>query len=134
MKKNTNSKNYILVVEDDHSLFRGYEFFLQREGYDVGHAEDGMDALNKIKERKPDLILLDLMMPRMNGFELLKQLKGNRDTKNIPVIVISTMNVHPTSEEVMALGAKEYLCKPDVSPIEIITSIKKNIPGTDPLI
>ncbi|MFQ6097982.1 MAG: response regulator, partial [Armatimonadota bacterium] len=79
----------ILVVDDEKHIVRLVEVNLQRAGYDVVTAYDGVQALEMVKQERPDMLVLDVMMPRMNGFEVLKQLKANPETQEIPVIMLT---------------------------------------------
>ncbi len=104
----------ILSVEDDVDLQQVFAYVLTKKGWAVTYAYDGKDGLEKALELKPDLILLDMMLPGLNGLEVIKALKENEATKAIPVIV---MTAYPGDEQflkssLLAMGAVEYLAKP----------------------
>lgn len=105
-------KKTILLVDDDPLIIRMYQVKLSNDGYDIEIATNGEEALIAVRKHKPDLILLDLMMPRMNGIETLKSLKGDAKTKNIPVVVLT--NLEGREEDISKakeLGALEYIIK-----------------------
>ena len=104
----------ILSVEDDVDLQQVIAYVLKKKGWDVAYAYDGKDGLEKATSLKPDLILLDMMLPGLNGLEVIEQLKKNPETRTIPVIV---MTAYPSDAQflessVKSLGAVEYLAKP----------------------
>ena len=120
----------ILLVDDDQLLVRMYQRKLENDGYEVAVADDGDVALQKIKEFIPDLILLDIMMPKMNGYEVLKNLKASETTKNIPVILLT--NVGSSDEDIqkgMDLGAVAYLVKAGNRPDVIVSKVKEILGG-----
>jgi CheY-like chemotaxis protein len=104
----------ILSIEDDVDLQQVFAYVLTKNGWDVTYAYDGKDGLEKAAELKPDLILLDMMLPGLNGIEVIKALKAAEATRPIPVVV---MTAYPGDEQflkasVIAMGAVEYLAKP----------------------
>ncbi len=119
------AKKKILVVEDA-QLFRAmYEDKLKMEGYDVWTAADGLEGLKLALEVIPDLILLDLVMPRMGGLEVLKRLKSDPRTKDIPVVVLSNLEDAEGIKEAIEQGAEDFLRKTVSSPAEVTAKIKK---------
>lgn len=120
----------ILLVDDDPLLVRMYQKKLENDGYNVETADDGEQAIRKINDSKPDLILLDVMMPKVNGYEVLKNIKNNDSTKNIPVILLT--NVGSSDEDVekgLELGAVAYLVKAGNRPSAIISKVKEILGG-----
>lgn len=118
-------KGKILVVEDA-QLFRAmYEDKLKMEGYEVWTAADGLEGLKLAREVIPDLILLDLVMPRMGGLEVLKRLKSDPRTKDIPVVVLSNLEDAEGVKEAIEQGAEDFLRKTTSSPAEVTAKIKK---------
>lgn len=120
----------ILLVDDDQLLVRMYQKKLENDGYEVVVADDGDVALQKIKEFVPDLILLDIMMPKVNGYEVLKSLKASETTKNIPVILLT--NVGSSDEDLqkgMDLGAVAYLVKAGNRPDVVVSKVKEILAG-----
>jgi len=99
------SAGYILLVDDDQLLRDSVARFLEDEGYEVGHATDGADAMEKVVTRPPHAILLDVMMPNMSGTEFLKRLRSDRQTANIPVVVITAVGgLVPATQNVEILN------------------------------
>ena len=108
----TNSKHTILLVDDDPLINRMYQIKLSEDGYNVQIAANGEEALIKAKKHKPDLILLDLMMPKMNGIEALKELKKDETTKNIKIIILTNLEDKDGNlEKAKEMGALDYLVK-----------------------
>lgn len=120
----------ILIVDDDSLLVRMYQKKLENDGYIVAIANDGETALQRVQELKPDLILLDIMMPKMNGLQVLAVLKENKDTSNIPVILLT--NVGGSDEDVnrgLELGAVAYLVKAGNRPSVVVAKVKEILAG-----
>lgn len=116
----------VLVVDDSEVLRRITTFNLKKAGYDVAEAVDGIDALEKLKDFKADLILLDIMMPRMDGFTFLRNIKSNDNFSNIPVIVLTAKGGENDTLEAKNLGAHTVLTKP-FSPKQLIDLVKQVI-------
>lgn len=106
------SRKKILVVDDSSTSTFLMESFFEENGYNVSIADDGVKALDKIKRQIPDVIFLDLMMPKKSGFDVLQEVKKNDSTKNVPVIIISAKTEQDDIQKAKALGAIEYLYKP----------------------
>ncbi|MFH1643286.1 MAG: response regulator [Patescibacteria group bacterium] len=117
----------ILVVEDDKFLRELITQKISNEGFDVVGAVDGEDGIKKIKEEKPDLVLLDLILPGIDGFEVLSQMKADPTVKSIPVIILSNLGQREDVERGIELGAKDYLIKAHFTPVEIIEKVKANL-------
>jgi len=113
----------ILFVEDEPSLQKAISEVLTQEGYEVVTAADGEEGLLKIKE-KPDLVLLDLILPKKDGFEVLKEMKANDSTKDIPVIVLTNLEGTGDVEKALELGATTYLVKANYELDDVIKKIK----------
>jgi len=116
---------YILLAEDDVLLVRLYQKKLKNDGYDVRVATNGEEALSETMKEKPDLVLLDIMMPKVNGMEVLRRLKSGADTKAIPVIVLTNLSSEEDAEKVLGLGAVAYLVKSDNPPDVVIAKVKE---------
>lgn len=114
----------ILIAEDEPLILQTLELKLKKEGYEVIACVDGLDALQKIDSEQPDLIITDIMMPYMSGLEVVRKVKNDLSSKNIPVIVLSTMGQESIVEEAFELGADDYLKKP-FSLSELSIRIKK---------
>lgn len=119
----------ILVVDDDFALLQLYEERIKQEGAMVSTAQDGAEAIQKAAETRPHVILLDLMMPTMNGFDVLMKLKEEEITKNIPIIVFSALSDEDKKKMALDLGADAYLVKSEVLPIDVVEKIKTVIAG-----
>ena len=115
----------ILVVEDDKFLRELISKKLISEGYNISQAVDGEEGLKKIKEEKPDLVLLDLILPGIDGFEVLARAKEEPGVIKIPVIILSNLGQKEDVEKGINLGAVDYLVKAHFTPGEIIEKIKK---------
>lgn len=114
---------YILAVEDEEDIRELLEFNLSRHGFDAASAESGEDALELINKNRPDLVLLDLMLPGMDGFEICRQIKGQEATKNIPVIMLTARGEEADVVKGLELGADDYMTKP-FSPRVLMARIK----------
>ncbi len=117
----------ILIVEDDRHLQKILSDLLKEKGYNVLNAFDGEEALNILVSHTPHLILLDLILPKKDGFEVLKTIKDNYKTKNIPVIVLTNLEGSADIEKALELGAETYLVKANYKLEEILDKIKKVI-------
>lgn len=115
----------ILFIEDESALHKTFGEIVKQEGYEMISALDGETGLKMAKEEKPDVILLDLILPKMNGFEVLKSLKEQEETKNIPVIVLTNLEGMDDIGKVLSLGATTYLVKTEYEIEEILQKIKK---------
>ena len=114
----------ILVIEDDKFLLKIIKKKLSSEDYQLIQAMNGEEGLRAAREEKPDLILLDLVLPEMDGFEVLKKLKDNPTCSNIPVIILSNLGEKEKIDKGLKLGAADYLVKSDLNPGEIVKRIK----------
>jgi CheY-like chemotaxis protein len=119
------AKKEVLVVEDDYFYANIYRAKLAREGYGAEVVADGEQALKAVREKKPDLILLDLIMPVKDGFETLKELKADPNFKDIKVVVLSNLGQGEDVQRAKDLGAVDYLIKTNVSLQEVVDKIKK---------
>lgn len=102
---------------------------LQNEGYELSLATDGEEAERMIKQEKPDLILLDLLLPIKNGFEVLKVMRQNPDTKDISVIILTNFEQETSINEGKKLGAKDYIVKANVDIQDVPALVKKHLPA-----
>ena len=115
----------ILFIEDESALQKTFGDVLEQEGYKMVSAMDGEEGLRLVKLEKPDLILLDLILPKVHGFEVLKQLKDDKETKDIPIIVLTNLEGTGDVEKALELGATTYLVKANYSLEEVLQKIKK---------
>lgn len=115
----------ILLIEDDVFLVRVYGKFLEREGYEVVILETGTNAVSVAKSEKPDLIILDIIMPETDGFDALQMLKEDDLTKKIPVMVLTNLSTDEDKKKALDMGAEKYLVKANMSFKEVIAEVKK---------
>jgi CheY-like chemotaxis protein len=116
--------NTILLVEDDPSLIDVYSVTFTYENFAIIVAHDGQECLQKVKTIMPDLILMDIMMPEMNGIQALEKLKADTMTKNIPVLVLSNIAESAHETRALELGALQYLIKSQYLPMDIVNIVK----------
>ncbi|MCP8315187.1 MAG: response regulator [archaeon] len=114
----------ILVVDDEQDILELARVILENKGYEVITAKDGNEALEKVSASKPDLIILDIIMPRKNGLEVCKILKSNPKTKSICILMFTVLGRDSDREQGLKAGADDYLVKP-FSAEELIETIKK---------
>ena len=114
----------ILIIEDDKFLRELIGQKLLKEGYDIVEAVDGEKGIKTIKDEKPDLVLLDLILPGMDGFEVLTKIKEDAGIAQIPVIILSNLGQKDDIEKGLKMGAVDYLIKAHFTPGEIIDKIK----------
>ena len=115
----------ILFIEDESALQETFKDFLDQEGYQMVSALDGEIGLRLAKIEKPDLILLDLILPKKDGFEVLEELKKEEGTKDIPVIVLTHLEEMEDVQKAIELGARDYLVKANYSLKDVVEKIKK---------
>ncbi len=115
----------VLIVEDDPFLSEMYATKLSQEKFEVELAVDGSGALKKARETRPDLILLDIVLPKMDGFEVLKKIKSEKDLRNIKIIVLTNLGQKEEIEKGFQLGADDYIVKAHFTPSEVAIKAKK---------
>ncbi|MFH1451260.1 MAG: response regulator [bacterium] len=120
-----NEKTKILLVEDDPFLIDIYSTKLRSNGFEIDVAHDGEEALRKITERAPDLVLLDIVLPRVDGWEVLNRIKKQSQFKDLKIIILSNLGQEQEVRKGLELGVAGYLIKSHYSPSEIIAEIKK---------
>lgn len=114
----------ILIIEDDLTLRNALTEFLEADNFTVVVASDGEEGLALIGEIKPDLVLLDIILPKKNGFEVLKEMKSDNEVSDIPVMLLTNLGSLDDIEKALALGATTYLVKGDYQIKEIVEKIK----------
>jgi len=119
-----NGKGTILIVEDQVGFRRIYEDLLTHEGYEVLTAEDGQKGWKLACEKRPDLLLLDLGLPVMDGFEVLRRLKGEEPTRSIPVVIFSVMGEQQDIAKALGMGADDYTVKGFYTPRQILGKVE----------
>lgn len=122
-------KPLILLAEDDVTLSNMFYTYLTEEGFDVVKATDGEEALNLISETKPSIILLDLMMPKVSGYDVLAAVKKDAVLSKIPVLVFSNLGQQEDVKKAQELGAQDYLIKAELTPDQVVEKIKKYLKG-----
>ncbi len=119
-------KKKILLADDEEDVKTIVEVFLQSKGFDVVTAFDGLSALDLVRTERPDLILLDVMMPVVNGFEVCTRLKSDPATRDIPIIMLSAMGQAESVDRGLAAGAADYMVKP-FDPVQLLEMIQRHL-------
>ncbi|OGM12191.1 hypothetical protein A2Z22_05175 [Candidatus Woesebacteria bacterium RBG_16_34_12] len=119
----------ILIVEDDPLVSRMYQTVFEFEGFEVELARNGEEGIEKLKKEKPVMILLDIMMPKMSGIDVLRELKADIKTKNIPVVVLTNLSGDKDAEKALELGAVKFIIKSKNKPREIVKQIREILAG-----
>jgi DNA-binding response OmpR family regulator len=117
----------VLLVEDDDNLANVYETRLQAEGFTTKRVANGEDALAAALEIKPDLILLDVMMPKVSGFDVLDILRNTPETLNVKVIMLTALSQESDRERAKSLGVDDYLVKSQVVIADVVDKIKEHL-------
>jgi len=117
----------LLIVEDDPLMSRMYQKIFTFEKYDVDTAVNGEEGVEKARKLKPTAILLDVMMPKMNGFQVLEKLKADPDTKHIPVIMLTNLAGEKDAETALMKGAVKYIVKSEYDPKQVANMVKEII-------
>lgn len=125
------TKANILIVEDEHDLASAYQIILEKSGYDVSVANDGMQALQMLEDCEPELILLDLRMPRVSGIEFLKKYQLLDKHPNVKVIVFSNLDADKEIDEAYTLGATKYMLKALASPNDLAKLVAETLADRD---
>lgn len=120
-----NTKHKILLVEDDQMISSMYKTKLESEGFEVLLAENGVDGVKMAKENKPELIMLDVILPQLDGFSVLEELKKEKTTKNIPVVMLTNLGTDEDKEKGKKMGAVDYFVKASLTPTEFSDKVKK---------
>jgi len=115
----------VFFIDDDEDLISIFSTALVKEGFEVAYSLTGTDGLTKVRTEKPDIILLDQVMPDMAGNDVLKTLKQDEETKNIPVILLSNFSQNELVKGAIDQGAIDYLFKYQVEPKDIVAKIKE---------
>ncbi|MFQ5951840.1 MAG: response regulator [Candidatus Omnitrophota bacterium] len=118
----------ILIIDDEPSVVKMVEFRLKKDGFDVITAQNGAEGLEKAKAESPDIILLDILMPEMDGHETLLRLKDSAETRSIPVIMLTAKGQIEDIERSSKEGAMDYISKP-YDPVVLLSKIRKALEG-----
>jgi len=124
MPYNNNMAKTVLIIEDDPLIVKIYSTRLKSDGYEVFSAENGEDGLKLAEEKHPQLVILDVMMPRIDGFGVLSRLRSAEETKNIPVLLYSNLAAEEEINRAKSMGATEFIVKANISPTEMVAKIK----------
>ncbi len=116
-------KKKILIADDNENIREALTYLLEDEGYTLWLAKDGTDTLQKVREVRPDILFLDIMMPEVNGYDVCRTIKNDPDLKYIYVIMLTAKGQAAEQERGRAVGADEYIVKP-FSPMEILSKIR----------
>lgn len=119
------SNIHVLIVEDDAFLANIYKTKFEMEGFKVSVSENGEVGWNDIKKKKPTIVLLDILLPKMDGFTVLKKAKSDPETKDCPIILLTNLGQKDDVEKGLELGAADYLIKAHFKPSETVNKVKK---------
>jgi two-component system, OmpR family, alkaline phosphatase synthesis response regulator PhoP len=122
----------VLLVEDDQMILSMYETKLKQAGYFVITADNGADGLRMALEEKPDIILLDVILPQLDGFSVLEEIKSRENQKALPVIMLTNLATEDDKAKGIKLGAVDYLLKSNMTPAQLVDTIRKYLPLVDP--
>ena len=117
----------ILLIEDDLFLIDIYRKKLEESGFSVDVASDGDEGLKKLKEKKPDILLLDIVLPNFDGWEIIRKVKKEKQFKDLKIIILSNLGQKAEVEKGLDLGAVKYLIKAHYTPTEVVEEIKKTL-------
>lgn len=123
--KNRNVSKYILIVEDDDFILDVYEKKLALEGYSIAIARNGNEAMELIRKRRPDLLLLDIMLPLKDGFQVLKEIREDEELTDIRVIVMSNLSQNKDMARAKELGVTDYIVKSNISLPDMVERVRK---------
>ncbi|MDP1845912.1 MAG: response regulator [Candidatus Moranbacteria bacterium] len=123
---NEQVKRKILIIEDDKSLQNALSEMLAQEGYETSCALDGEEGLQKIKDEKPDLVLLDIILPKKDGYEVLAEIKKGEE-KNTPVLILTNLEEVDNVQKALDLGATTFMVKSDFSLKDVLEKVKENL-------
>ncbi len=126
-----NNQKKILIIEDDEHISRVYEALFAKEGIATSVAVDGDEGIKKVIAEKPDLIILDLMLPKRDGFSVLEEIKKTPELAHIPVIVLSNLGETEDVKRALSLGAKEHLVKVNHSTQQVVDKVKEYLMSKD---
>jgi CheY-like chemotaxis protein len=122
-RNKSTSPSKILIADDNHQNCELIDAYLSEEGYEISMAFDGQQTLDAVAKSQPDLILLDIMMPKMSGYEVCQRLKGDPETRKIPILMVTALAEMGDIEKAVNAGADDFLTKP-VNKLELTTRVK----------
>ncbi|MBD3311419.1 MAG: response regulator [Candidatus Magasanikbacteria bacterium] len=120
----SDKKIHVLLIEDDNFLIDIYKTKFEMEGFKVSVCDNGEQGLADAKKKKPDVVLLDILLPKKDGFEVLKELKADKNTEDIPVILLTNLGQKDDVDKGLELGAVDYLIKAHYKPSETVDKVK----------
>lgn len=123
MVEKGNMGKRVLVIDDEPAIHRLVQIILEQEGFQVEGMEERAEARRSVKQGKPDVIILDLMMPEVDGFEILRMLKEDTETKDIPVIILTVRILGEDREKALSMGADLYMTKP-FEPAQLVEAVR----------
>lgn len=126
-----NKKEKILLIEDDSLVVRMYQVKFEASGYEIFIAFNGRQGVEMAREKKPNLILLDILMPEMDGFKALENLKNDPETRPIPVVILTNIGEEKSVEKGLSLGAIDYLIKAKLTPLQVVKKVKEILKSGD---
>ena len=118
------AKKKIVLIEDDTFISQMYSLKFRQTNYTFLVARDGSEGLELIKKEKPDLVLLDIILPEIDGFEILRQIKANPELQSIPVVLLTNLGQQENIQKGMAMGAKDYIIKAHYTPQEVVAKVE----------
>ena len=121
---NKSKKALVLIIEDDSYISDMYRIKLESENFEVVTAKDGIVGIRIIEKQKPDIVLLDIVMPKIDGFSVLKTIKRNPELKEIPIVLLTNLSQKENVERGFELGADSYIIKAHFTPSEVVKKIK----------
>jgi len=121
---NKSKKALVLIIEDDSYISDMYRIKLESENFEVVTAKDGIIGIRTIEKQKPDIVLLDIVMPKIDGFSVLKTIKRNPELKEIPIVLLTNLSQKENVERGFELGADSYIIKAHFTPSEVVKKIK----------
>jgi len=119
----------ILIIEDDRYISKMYQLKLSLDGFDVQVADNGRIGVDKVKEFKPDIILTDILMPELDGFEVIKMVKADEESKSTPILIMSNLGQEDHIQKGLELGALGYIVKSQYTPSKVVDKIKEILAG-----
>jgi DNA-binding response OmpR family regulator len=122
-----NEKKFVVIIEDDAMISSMYKTKLDASGFEVMISDNGADGLELVKKEKPDIILLDIILPQLDGFSVLEAIKADEKTKKIPVLILTNLGTEEDIDKGKKLGALDYIVKANLTPAEVIDKVNQYI-------
>ncbi|MFA6919121.1 MAG: response regulator [Patescibacteria group bacterium] len=123
----SDKKRKILLVEDDSMIVEMYKLRFEEEGFEVTVTEKGSEAIELANSLKPDIILLDIILPEVDGFNILQSLKSEEKTKSLPILMLTNLAQESDKEKAISMGANDYLVKSQHTPSDVLQKVKEII-------